>query len=456
MKIEKMTPEQEKMVPIYLKKWLDAGRTTKALDKEKTKSAINFIYDNAKNEAPKHYIFLDSPLQCQMAVNLIKNTKLDEKVNLRANLRDNLGDNLGANLWDNLWDNLGANLRDNLRDNLRANLRDNLWDNLGDMKMSYEYPETSWWEIYWVGFYEFILLELFPSKTAEFTSFLSYCEHVKEVNYIIPFKDIVFISENPVELNLNHRGQLHSFDRPAMLYKDGYALFYSNGIKMPKALIEIEADKITTEMITKETNADTRAQILLKAGNNRLVDLLKYEVTDKFEEYELISFDIGDGRFRPHLKMNCPSTNLLHILGAKPEIKTCAEALAFLFDQKEYKRPIKEDGIERGGSLEDFQDGQVIYRHGDVCFKKYSGPIDTISDLKTEGIIHAGNNNNHEYISGLFEIQEINGKKIVVVIEDSTIGHNEHGNQTHPPGTYEVSIAMEYSHHLEESFRVKD
>lgn len=106
--------------------------------------------------------------------------------------------------------------------------------------------------------------------------------------------------------------------------------------------------------------------------------------------------------------------------------------------------------------FEKFNDGQTVLRHGDVLFKKYSGPINKISNPISKGIIHKGNNNNHEFVSGLFEIQMIDKKKIVVVLDDSTMGHNEHGSLVIPAGTYEVDIAVEYDHFLEEARQVID
>ena len=78
--IEKMTPKQEKLVPVYLNKWLKAGRRTKTINKTKAKKAVNFLYEKImKIEKPKYVIFLDSPMACQLAANLIKNTKIDSK-----------------------------------------------------------------------------------------------------------------------------------------------------------------------------------------------------------------------------------------------------------------------------------------------------------------------------------------------------------------------------------------
>jgi len=136
--IDKLTKKQEAKVPVYLKKWLDNGRSTKQFKQAEVKKAIADIYSLAGHEPPKHYFFFPSPLQAQMALNIMRSDKFKEYVgdfenldlekssNLESNLWSNLWSNLRSNLGSNLWSNLGSNLRSNLESNLESNL----WSNL--------------------------------------------------------------------------------------------------------------------------------------------------------------------------------------------------------------------------------------------------------------------------------------------------------------------------------------
>lgn len=89
-KIEKLTPEQEAKVPIYLKKWLDNGRSIERIDRKKTIEAVKTIYRCCKEEEPKYFFFFPSPIQCQLAVNILKNSDLEIKKLLENEV----------NLWD--------------------------------------------------------------------------------------------------------------------------------------------------------------------------------------------------------------------------------------------------------------------------------------------------------------------------------------------------------------------
>jgi len=150
-KIEKLTPEQEAYLPIFRDEWLKIGLSTQRVDREASTAAVKRLYA-AGGRAEPLVMHFDSPMQCILAIHIMRglgeikeqdlmadlwdnlwaNLKANLRANLRADLRADLGANLRADLWANLWANLWDNLRDDLGDSLGANLRDSLWDNLRD------------------------------------------------------------------------------------------------------------------------------------------------------------------------------------------------------------------------------------------------------------------------------------------------------------------------------------
>ena len=91
-KINSLTPQQEAKIPIYLKKWMDNGQKTIRIDQTKAKQAIIDIYECAGLKPPEHFFFFPSPIQCQLAANIIKSNfrELVKENNLKNNLRSNL------------------------------------------------------------------------------------------------------------------------------------------------------------------------------------------------------------------------------------------------------------------------------------------------------------------------------------------------------------------------------
>jgi hypothetical protein len=153
-------------------------------------------------------------------------------------------------------------------------------------------------------------------------------------------KNICFITERPVILNLNEKNQLHSYTQPALSFKDGYSLWYSNGVRMEKDYILTPAEKLDPKLILKEKNAEVRAQLIKKIGINKAIKKLGAKSIEKNNIYELLNFDIIDGTFRPYLKMINPSTKEFHVEGVHPDCNTIEKALAWRNRINVYKEPL--------------------------------------------------------------------------------------------------------------------
>ncbi len=357
--IIKLTKKQESKIPVYLNKWLKQGYRTKTIDRKKAKAAVSWFYtDILKIDKPKYVIFLDSPMACQLACNLIKNTKWDSQLDsqlysqLDSQLGSQLDSQLNSQLSSQLYSQLDSQLRSQLDSQLRSQLSSQLSSQLysqlssqldsqlSSMKKEYFYNSNFNW--YWAGyygFYEYVLNELLPKKRKDFKLFTQYLNHSKEIHYMFPFKDIVFLPDFPKTITVNGRGQLNSQDKPALLYRDTYALYSSNGVRVTKEFCETKPQNFTKDQILKETNADVRREIIRKVGIDRVATLLDFKVIDKHESYELITFDIGDGRIRPYLKMVNPSIGVTHIEGVRPEITTVKDAIAYRNGLAEYSKP---------------------------------------------------------------------------------------------------------------------
>ncbi|WP_199295039.1 MULTISPECIES: hypothetical protein [unclassified Trichocoleus] len=59
-KIEKLTPEQEALIPIYRDKWRNIAYSTEPIDREKAAEAVKEAYNLIALSEPK-IIFCDSP-----------------------------------------------------------------------------------------------------------------------------------------------------------------------------------------------------------------------------------------------------------------------------------------------------------------------------------------------------------------------------------------------------------
>ena len=359
--IEKLTPEQEAKIPVYLNKYYDKVYKNQPFDKALFTQSIQYIYRCFKHKNPDIWV-CDSPLQAQLIANLIKNKNMANLrdnlganlwanlgANLRANLRDNLWANLGANLEANLWDNLRANLRDNLWANLGANLGANLWDNLwanlranlganlGAQKIEYVpfayYGNIS--DYSWTCLYEFINNELIPGYKYELWD---KWKNLINSNFydMIQFDSLVIAVKMPISVKVDDRRRLHCADGYAVEFADGYAVCAWHGIIVDERII-LDPEHITPELISKEQNAEIRRCMVEKYGRDRFLKLSTKVHSDEWGELyrnESIRDVNGDAYCFVKVVNSTPEpdgTFKDYVLRVNPKCKTAYEAVASTF-----------------------------------------------------------------------------------------------------------------------------
>ena len=179
----------------------------------------------------------------------------------------------------------------------------------------------------WLAFYEFFFEVCGLTKETE--PLQGHWLQARSAGWYLPHQHICWISERHHRLCRNTQGHLHSVDGPAVAYPDGWEIYALNGVRVPEALVMTKADDLdaTRWCTTKESNAEIRREAVRKIGIERACQALKAKTIDKRGDYELIVFDIGDGRKRPHLKMLNPSIGVYHIEGVAPHIKTVQQAI---------------------------------------------------------------------------------------------------------------------------------
>jgi hypothetical protein len=215
--ISKLTSEQESKIPEYLNYWLSVGLRTETIDRERAKESIDFLYTKIlKMDKPKQYIFLDSPMACQLFLN---------------------GSNQLMNQLENqLWNQLRNQLENQLRNQLRNQLENQLGNQIGNQKMQITLESKTNWAQYYYWYYSYILNELFPEKKKDYSLFLEYLEHSKHYHHIYLSPEIAVFSDFPKTISVNAEGKLDNAQGKALEYRDGYGFYASNGITARSSL----------------------------------------------------------------------------------------------------------------------------------------------------------------------------------------------------------------------------
>ena len=214
--INKLSQEQEAKIPEYLNYWLAQGRRVRTIDRERAKESINFLYTKIlKIGKPKQYLFLDSPMACQLFLN--GSSQLENQ------------------LENQLWNQLGNQLRNQLRNQLENQLR----NQLGNQKMQFAWESETNWTHYHYWHYSYMLNELFPEKKKDFSLFLKYLEHSKHYHHIYLSPEIAVFSDFPKTINVDSTGRLDSSESKALEYRDGYGFYACKGV-IANSRLELE------------------------------------------------------------------------------------------------------------------------------------------------------------------------------------------------------------------------
>jgi len=357
-KIEQLTAEQAAYLPIFREEWLRVGLSTDRVDKEASTDAIKRLYAAGGYDEPLIMHF-DSPWQCIMSINFIKNMgvlkdqnlwqslKQDLWQSLGQNLGPSLGQSLGQDLGQNLWQSLGQNLGQSLGQSLGQDLWQSLGQNLGQsLKQSLEqnpqYVSTYFWggiDAYWLAWAEFA--EKIGVPIAKQDHLHAYIDFAKSsgVSYFYP--EVAFVSDRPICIHKDDEARLHCEDGPALAFKDGYGVYTWHGTNIPSEWIE-QPETLTPKAVLTEKNIEVRAAGIELMGWANMLDELDAELVSSDPDplignlYSVTLPDI-DGR---HLivKYTCPRNGVMgqpvpsenHINGEV--IDTVMKAKAFLAD----------------------------------------------------------------------------------------------------------------------------
>ena len=275
-KIEKLKPEQEKLMDEISKEYEDmvlGGDDSH--DPEEIKKGINFIYSIAHFKEPK-IVVCQSPQQ------------MAKKAGLKS------GETI---------DYLGCGY------------------------------DSGWTAFY--DFFERIGVEY--DKECRFTEWKNFITK-SGVFATILYEEVAFVCIRPCLVKRTESGDLHCVDGPAISWQDGYSLWSLNGVIVPQYLVETPEGQLSIDFFMNEKNADVKAEFIRKYGVDRMLSLgkkicdAKNHSNDWFvkSEYELWNMgDIFNINYAPFLKMRNLTTGIYHLEGVGPECKTIEDALEY-------------------------------------------------------------------------------------------------------------------------------
>ena len=225
-------------------------------------------------------------------------------------------------------DQLGDQLDDQLGSQLRSQLGSQLGDGLKYNGTWFLGQHDAWlWGFYEAG------RKLGVKYSKELNEMLNHhCDLVRSVGWVYPFKDFCILTDRPERIIFDEEPRLHCEDGPAILYRDGYALFSWRGQRIPSKWIT-DPDTITPEIALTWENIEQRRAACEILGWGKILDQLNAITIDKDGDPqigELVEVDIPEiGRER-FLRVEC-GTKREFVLPVPPDMMTAIQANSWTY-----------------------------------------------------------------------------------------------------------------------------
>jgi hypothetical protein len=322
-KIESLTPEQEALIPVYVKKYLDNAFNGSRIDTTKLSVAFTEAYAEIGSASPQLLVF-DSPYAALMAIAFVKNIS-KFKTNATVDTFMETGD---TSLWPEIFAEYG--------DQIKQKCKGNIWDS------NFLWGSQ---DGYWVGWGKFV--EHIGAELEEETSRrLDIMDRIGEqCEWWWPFENFVVASQKPVKVKFDDRELLHCEDGYAIEYADGYGVAMWHGTRIP---IEWVTSKKPTahEALTWENIEQRRCACEILGWDNIIDQLDDVKIVDEDPNPEigtLISANIPDIGKEQFLRVKC-GTGRTFALPVPPTMKTAKQANAWTYgfdDPEDYMLEIR-------------------------------------------------------------------------------------------------------------------
>lgn len=354
-KIRKLTEEQKALFPVYTDKWVKIGTCTRPTDRTKAEYWISRAYENVGLAPPRRYMWAPSPPgllalvwnsvdnSVHASINYSINYSVDNSVwnsvwsSDWSSVRDSVGGSVHDSINNSIWNSVGIPVRDSIWNSVRSSVGrsvNNLINNSD--RDSVRDP----------GRFPFTQKVIFGQHAASTYSVYDYyltvlnltcCEPMtplmevsKEVNWWMPTKEIVYMTEKPIRCLLDDNNLLHADGIKAIEYKDGFGVYSWHGVRLPENYGSVFSTSWKPEWVMTETNSELRRILIREIGYEKLLTTLEAKSIDVFREYELLQMLVPNSLVAYKLlKMTCPSTGKEHFLRTPPEIETAEQAITW-------------------------------------------------------------------------------------------------------------------------------
>ncbi|MBD2446105.1 hypothetical protein H6G76_02820 [Nostoc sp. FACHB-152] len=327
--IEKLTPEQEALIPVYREKWRKTALSTERIDREKAAEAVKAVYQFMGFDEPE-IVFFDSPYAAlqEFSLKLVKPISNINAYRIENKIFSPLSNHIEFKLQS-------KELVNFIKKEIIYKLIDSrlpiyapsiLQLDLNIFSLNYILPELLIAE---VRFIDFGISELNCDCFQQ--NWVILQNLIKNCGWIFPDENIAILCDRPIHLRFDNENRLHAEGEPAIQFADGYSIYSYHGVNLPEKYGKIHPQQWEAQWLLTETNAELRRVLIQGIGYSRICQDLQAIELDNWAEYTLLRID-SDIDIEPIylLKMTCPSTGFIHVLCVPPNMVSAREAIRWV------------------------------------------------------------------------------------------------------------------------------
>jgi len=298
-KQEKLSAEQLARMPEWVEKWVAVGLSTDPADFVAAEAGVRGCYRAAGLREPAIVFHVGSPLSSVLAgchaVALLRSQ-------VWSQVESQVESQVASQFWSQVASHRGGNV--------------------------------------WAAWYAYIsfIRDVFGWKDPTLKGFGYDEQHALNASWCWYHDDVASISDRPERLRRNELGSLHCDTGPALAYRDGWTLWYINGVAVDEQIV-LRPEMQSISEIDGEKNAEVRRIRLERYGWPRYLretnaKVLDYRRNDVDATDESLMQSADGSRI---LVCACPSTAKVFTMRVPREIEKCEQAQAWLHGDRKLR-----------------------------------------------------------------------------------------------------------------------
>ena len=376
-KLNRMSEEQQALLPVVRDEWIKAGLSTEPADRQKAKDGVRLAYEAAGLPPPSLFVWLRSPLEGAVGAELLSH--LDsvaglverqvrepsrEQVRRFVSFKGQVSERVGLEVWDQIYDPVYRHVLTPVRDEVDHRVRQQVDHRVRGQVMEQitrqvgDHPACNRVRRLWpagaqhgqhdavdLGFFD-LYRRLGLRRVDRLEGLMTVA---RAAGWWWPFRGLVLLTERPRHLVRDGEGRLHSETGPALSYPDGFGVWAWHGVRVERDVIE-RPQSLEPRRISEEANVEVRRVMMERYGLGRYLRAVEATKVDEVHEppfpglLDARLWRMEVARDEPLCMVELVNSTLepdgsarSYVLRVPPDVQTAHQAVAWTFGMAEHE-----------------------------------------------------------------------------------------------------------------------